>query len=159
MKSIHTLAICATIVFVGCDNDEDTVEVGENNFVTSEFGFSANLSQDAANDLVAAGKNRDNIGKVVNVFVPKPFWVGIVVELIFLRNEQFREQVESENGPKGVVLKVWGVPPSAFNQVPRYLEPLKMKIERAILPDSWHQELEKGRAYLTLPVYWSIEAR
>ncbi|MFP6620395.1 MAG: hypothetical protein VB877_13695, partial [Pirellulaceae bacterium] len=115
--------------------------------------------QDAANELVAAGRNLDSIRKVVVVLVPVKLWVNVIAELIFYRNESFRQQVESKNGPKGVVLEVWGIPPSATSPVPPGLKPLLTKIERAMLPDSWHQNLEKGRAVLTIPVYWTIEAR
>ena len=131
---------------------------GGSNVRTSPLGYTASLSQQDARELVAAGRNRDELDRILLRVTGGPEWAKVITKLILDHNERFRQEVEAKNGPSGVSLEVWGL------QRPKHFEDtgpvwFQSDIERALLPEEWHQRIERDRAANTLAVYWEVKPR
>jgi hypothetical protein len=144
------------LLLSGCSSG--TSSGTDSNIRTSPLGYTAALSQKDAKDLVAAGRNHDAVLAILYRIFPNPPWAKVLTMLILEHNEKFRKEVEAKNGAAGVAIDVWGLR-RPEGDVGTGQEWYQSYIEKAILPESWHRNLEMSRAAQTIAVYWTVKSR
>jgi hypothetical protein len=141
------------LLLLGCSDDSKS---DADAIRTSPLGYTARLSRQDAKDLVSAGRNHDAVLAILNRISSNPDWAKVLGKLILEHNAKFRKEVESKNGADAI--EVWGLRPPD-GDVGGGPDWLQSYIEKAILPESWHKNLEMSRAAKTVALYWTVRSR